>query len=117
MVLNDNLIPYMVEFINQDRRDQQKEACWVVCNAVCGGNPNQIHAILNVNGVIPALCKLIRTGEDDRLVSIVIESLERFLVVGNMIAQQAGTENEVKVMMNEGGILDSFIVNHFGYED
>ena len=134
MVLSENLMPFMVEFINQDRRDQQKEACWVVCNAVCGGNPTQINSILNVNGVISALCKLIRTGEDDRLVSIVIESLERFLVVGDMIAHQTGCENEVKYMMNDEGVIDAleafdtgdktlynrietFISNRFGYEE
>ena len=135
MVIDRNIIPYCVERIFADRNELQRESGWVICNAICGGNPNQILAILNTTDSIAAICKLLRNGEDKRLLNIIIESLDRCVILGDILQnQQQADNNAVKVLLDECGCLDalenltitddelyelvdSFIAKNFGYDD
>lgn len=68
--------------IQDGKIDLQKEACWVICNAICGGSPNQILTIVQVNGVIPAICKMMNANSEPKLLTIILDSLDRCLMVG-----------------------------------
>lgn len=128
-------MPYFIEHIYSDKPELQREACWTLCNAICGGNPNQILAVINISNSIPAICKLIRNGEDKKLINIIIESLDRCIILGDLIQQQEHSDdNAIKIMLDECGCLDAlealtisdkqlfdhvddFINKHFGYDD
>lgn len=133
-MLNRGVFPYLIDCIYSERTDIQREACWVICNAICGGSPNQILEILNINGTVEAVCKLIRPGEDFKLINIIIETLDRCVIVGDFVANQNGGQNSIKFLLDECGALDTieqfssadaeinkriedFIDKHFGYED
>ena len=55
--------------IQDGKIDLQKEACWVICNAICGGSPNQILTIVQENGVIPAICKMMNPNSEPKLLT------------------------------------------------
>ena len=48
-------MPWLVSIIQDGRTDLQRESCWVICNAICGGNPAQIAQVTQTEGVIPAI--------------------------------------------------------------
>ena len=81
-MLDDHLIPVLVMMIKDGKIDLQKEACWVICNAICGGSPNQILTIVQENGVIPAICKMMNPNSEPKLLTIILDSLDRCLMVG-----------------------------------
>ena len=84
---------------------------------------------------IAAISKLIRNGEDIKLLTVILESLDRCIILGDLLKQQTGaTDNCVKVWMDDCGCLnalesltvtdesfykylDDFIDKHFGFED
>ena len=125
----------MIELIFSGRIDIQREACWTICNAFCGGNPQQIYMMMMTPNCIPAISKLIRNGEDVKLLTVIIEALDRCILLGDFLKQRSNsTDNCVKVWMDDCGCLDSlesltvtdgsfytyldsFIDKHFGYED
>lgn len=82
MVINHDLIPVLVELIRSGRSDVQKEACWAVCNAFCGGNMMQIGFLISVEDAIPAISSMLVNESGSKLISIIIDSLDRILVVG-----------------------------------
>lgn len=133
--MDANIFPYLVELVITGRSDIQREGCWAICNAICGGNPQQVYCLMIMNGLIDAICKLIRNGEDVKLLSIILESLDRCIIMGDMIKSQSNSEsNFVKIELDECGCLDAlegltvadenfyrqldtFIEKHFGYAD
>lgn len=82
MVINFDLIPVLVDLIRTGRSDVQKEACWAVCNAFCGGNMQQISFLLSIEDSIPAICSMLVNESGSKLISIIIDSLDRILIVG-----------------------------------
>ena len=82
MLLNDDIIPWIVSIIQNGKTDLQREGCWVICNAICGGSPAQIATVMRENGVIPAICKLVNSSSEPKLLAIILDSLDRCLTVG-----------------------------------
>lgn len=81
-MINHDLIPVLVELIQSGRSDVQKEACWAVCNAFCGGSMPQIGYLLSVDGAIQAISSMLVNESGCKLISIIIDTLDRILVVG-----------------------------------
>ena len=88
-MLNDEMMPWLVSIIQDGRTDLQRESCWVICNAICGGNPAQIAQVTQTEGVIPAICKLMNANSEPKLQTIILDSLDRCLTVGAARAGEA----------------------------
>ena len=70
------------EMINISRKDIQKEACWTICNIVCGGSMEQVKSLVQQYDVPLMVSKLLNSGSEDRLLIIIMDSLDRLLAVG-----------------------------------
>ena len=81
-MINHGVIPVLVELIRSNRSDIQKEACWAICNAFCGGNPQQIYLLATMDDFVPSICSLLVDDSGSKLISIIIDSLDRILSVG-----------------------------------
>ena len=101
---------------------------------VCGGDLNQIYQFIQSENSIEAICLLIRNGEDKKLLSIIIESLDRCISYYDIISQQQQVSNIVLDRIEDCKALDSlemlqisdeslqqrfdnFIEKYFGYDD
>ncbi|CBK23542.2 uncharacterized protein [Blastocystis hominis] len=135
VVINYDLIPVLVELIRSGRSDVQKEACWAVCNAFCGGNMMQIGLLVSVEDAIPAISSMLVNESGSKLISIIIDSLDRILVYEKFMMQNGNLQSAVITqMLSDCGCLDNiekleaidestyektkdFIERHFGFED
>lgn len=81
MVLNDDIIPWLVEIITTGKAELQHESCWVVCNAICGGSPAQIAQVMQVKGLVPAVCSVMSSSSEPKLQAIILDALDRCLTV------------------------------------
>ena len=59
------------------RKDIQKEACWTICNIVCGGSMQQVKSLIQ-----QMVSKLVNSVSEDRLLMIIMDTLDRLLAVG-----------------------------------
>ena len=104
----DNMISCCIQLIFKDDKQLQTLACFVICNAICEGNPNQILAIINTTDSIRAICKLLRNGENKILLSIIIKALDRCMSLGDTLQnQQQAADSMVKALLHECGCLNA----------
>lgn len=64
------------------RKDIQKEACWTICNIVCGGSMQQVKTLIQQYDVPLMVSKLVNSDSEDRLLMIIMDTLDRLLAVG-----------------------------------
>ena len=85
------------------RKDIQKEACWTICNIVCGGSMQQVKSLIHryvwlsvvtqndkdafYNDLLKIArttlsSKLVNSDSEDRLLMIIMDTLDRLLAVG-----------------------------------
>jgi len=85
-VLDSGSIPTLVELASKDAStdpDVRIEACWVLLNATSCGSDSQIQFLVNA-GCISVLCTLL---DDNTMVMMALEGLEKILQVGHDQAQ------------------------------
>jgi importin subunit alpha-6/7 len=98
-VIENNIIPPLIQLLVNAEFDIRKEAAWAISNATSGGNEQQIKFLVQ-QGCIRALCKLL-SGSDTRIVTIALEGLENILKVGAKEATATGTTNQMALMIVE----------------
>ena len=75
-------MPIIEEMIVMSRKDIQKEACWTICNIVCGGSMQQVKSLIQQYDVPQMVSKLVNSDSEDRLLMIIMDTLDRLLAVG-----------------------------------
>ena len=68
--------------IQQGKPDIQKEACWTLCNIVCGSSMNQLSFVLEKYNIVPKISMLLKKDSEDKLLIMIVDSLDRMLSVG-----------------------------------
>lgn len=79
-IIDEGIIPPLIELLANAEFDIKKEAAWAVSNATSGGTHQQIKFLVS-NHCIKPLCDLI-TCSDSRIVTVALEGLENILKVG-----------------------------------
>ena len=79
-VIDNNIIPPLIQLLDQAEFDIRKEAAWAISNATSGGTQYQIKFLVS-QGCIPPLCDLLGVA-DHKIVTIALEGLENILKVG-----------------------------------
>ena len=72
------------ELINQGKLDIQKEACWTICNIVCGSSMNQLSFVLDKYRIVPEISMLLNKSSEEKLLIMIIDSLDRMMSVENV---------------------------------
>ena len=57
-------MPIIEEMIVMSRKDIQKEACWTICNIVCGGSMQQVKSLIQQYDVPQMVSKLVNSDKD-----------------------------------------------------
>lgn len=83
MLINDDIIPLMIDLVTGGKRDIQKEGCWTICNMICGASVQQLASILEHSGIVGALRTCLANDIEERLITIITESMERLMKVEN----------------------------------
>ena len=134
LLLNEGIVPIIEEMIVMSRKDIQKEACWTICNIVCGGSMQQVKSLIQQYDVPQMVSKLVNSDSEDRLLMIIMDTLDRLLAAGEqMQVAHIWDSNHVEDQIQESGILDSlesmsmsdtvcqrvkaFVAQHYGFED
>jgi len=73
-VVDNNIIPPLIQLLTNAEFDIRKEAAWAISNATSGGSPAQIKFLVQ-QGCIRPLCDLL-TVNDAKIVTIALEGLE-----------------------------------------
>ncbi len=74
---NAGVIPKLVQLLECNDFDIQKEAAWAISNATSGGSPEQIMALARADCIRP-LCNML-VVQDVKVVTVALEGLENFL--------------------------------------
>lgn len=98
-VMENNIIPPLVQLLSNAEFDIRKEAAWAISNATSGGNEQQIKFLVQ-QGCIRPLCDLL-TGSDPKIVTIALEGLENILRVGEEEARAMNTSNQMAIYVSE----------------
>jgi importin subunit alpha-6/7 len=98
-VIENNIIPPLIQLLANAEFDIRKEAAWAISNATSGGNEQQIKFLVQ-QGCIRPLCDLL-TGSDPKIVTIALEGLENILKVGDDEARATGAQNQMAVYVSE----------------
>lgn len=76
-------MPIIEEMIVMSQaRISRKEACWTICNIVCGGSMQQVKSLIQQYDVPQMVSKLVNSDSEDRLLMIIMDTLDRLLAVG-----------------------------------
>lgn len=73
-MIDNNIIPPLIQLLANAEFDIRKEAAWAISNATSGGSPQQIKFLVQ-QGCIRPLCDLL-TVNDVKIVTIALEGLE-----------------------------------------
>jgi importin subunit alpha-6/7 len=98
-VIENNIIPPLIQLLSNAEFDIRKEAAWAISNATSGGNEQQIHFLVQ-QGCIRPLCDLL-TGSDTKIVTIALEGIENILRVGDEEARATNTPNQMAIFVSE----------------
>jgi len=80
MVIEQDIIPILVDILRSSEVDIRKEAAWAISNATSGGTARQAEYLVN-QGVIPPLCALF-DNSDPSVVQVALEGIENILRFG-----------------------------------
>lgn len=80
LVIDQGLIPLLIEVLTTCDFKTRKEAAWAISNATSGGSDMQINTIVAA-GAIPPLCDILRVP-DTKVIEVALDALENILRVG-----------------------------------
>ena len=85
-----NIIPPLLNILQNADFKTKKEACWAISNATSGGlqEPNQIRYLVT-QGCIKPMCDLLQSM-DNKIIQVALDGLENILKVGDMDKEAAG---------------------------
>ena len=98
-MIENNIIPPLIQLLSNAEFDIRKEAAWAISNATSGGNEQQIKFLVQ-QGCIRPLCDLL-TGSDAKIVTIALEGIENILRVGEEEARAMNTPNQMAIYVSE----------------
>merc|ERR1712166_1654856 len=102
-VIDGNLIPTLIDVLQNADFKTRKEAAWAISNATSGGRPDQIQQLVAA-GCIPPLCNILSVG-DHKVLEVALDALDNILRVGADVLTTAGA-NPYAVAIEECGGLD-----------
>ena len=105
-VIEQGLIPSLVELLAHASFDVKKEAAWAISNATSGGTPEQIMYLVSQQCIQP-LCDLLAV-EDSRIVKVALEGIENILKLGEKNKEASGeTTSEYADFVEEAGGMNN----------
>lgn len=81
-VIDNNVIPALVELIKNHNNefDIKREGAWAICNAMSGGNAQQIEQLVEF-GCVKPLCEILDV-DDTKMIIVALEAIENMLKAG-----------------------------------
>lgn len=85
-----NIVPPLINILQNADFKTKKEACWAISNATSGGlqEPNQIRYLVS-QGCIKPMCDLLQSM-DNKIIQVALDGLENILKVGEIDKEAAG---------------------------
>lgn len=80
------LLQILIKLIGEPTYDVAKEACWAICNACTVGTPQHVDRIFRQPNAVAMLLRS-ASMQDERLVLVALEGLQKILDVGTEVAR------------------------------
>jgi importin subunit alpha-1 len=100
-----NIIPPLLNILQNADFKTKKEACWAISNATSGGlqEPNQIRYLVT-QGCIKPMCDLLNSM-DNKIIQVALDGLENILKVGEIDKEAGGpgAVNQYAQFIEEAG--------------
>ena len=103
-MIENNIIPPLIQLLSNAEFDIRKEAAWAISNATSGGNEQQIKFLVQ-QGCIRPLCDLL-TKSDPEIVTIALKGIENILRVGKEEARALNAPNQMAIYVIEAEGLE-----------
>merc|ERR1711971_103380 len=102
---NANLFPKLFQIMKTEKNeiDISKEAMWAISNATNAGSPQQVRFLVD-QGVIPALCFLLKGCHDRKTLAIALEGLENILRKGIIVQEHSESNRFTNIVEECGGV-------------
>ncbi|KAK7064307.1 importin subunit alpha [Favolaschia claudopus] len=104
-IIDANIIPPLINILQNADFKTKKEACWALSNATSGGlqEPSQIRYLVS-QGCIKPLCDLL-TMMDNKIIQVALDGLDNILKIGeaDKAAAGPGAVNQYAVFVEEAG--------------
>ena len=112
-VIDANIIPPLLNILQNADFKTKKEACWALSNATSGGlqEPSQIRYLVS-QGCIKPLCDLLQST-DNKIIQVALDGLENILKVGEADKEHNNGVNQYALFVEEaGGMLAIHNLQH-----
>jgi importin subunit alpha-1 len=106
-VIDANLIPPLIDILQNADFKIKKEACWAISNATSGGvsKPDIIRYLVS-QGCIKPLCDLL-TCMDNKIIHVALDGLENILKIGDQDKSRSSTGlNQYALFIEEAGGME-----------
>lgn len=104
-MIRSNIVPPLINILQNADFKTKKEACWALSNATSGGlqEPNQIRYLVS-QGCIKPMCDLLQSM-DNKIIQVSLDGLENILKVGEMDKEAQGSDgiNHYAQFIEEAG--------------
>lgn len=102
-MIDANIIPPLINILQNADFKTKKEACWAMSNATSGGlqEPSQIRYLVS-QGCIKPLCDLLKST-DNKIIQVALDGLENILKVGEADREASGGVNQYALFVEEAG--------------
>lgn len=99
-VMNCGLMDRILALLETPDFEVKQEAAWVVFNAAGHGSPEQVRWLVE-HGSVQRLGSLLNTATEQRILGVVLDTLELMLKVGEQFAENG--ENHIVVLLEQIG--------------
>ena len=83
MVIDENIIPKVVEIYRTDQFNVKKEVVWVLANAMTSTNQEQIDYFISQSS-IEVFLEVMAQRTENKMVLLALESVEKLLVLSKL---------------------------------
>ena len=119
-IIDDSLVPYVINILRQGNSSSQREAVWTLGNYALNCSKDQMHYIVS-EGVIPPLCYLLGLNDTEAIIEVlhifehIFIDLQDTKSVCHMIEECGGLENIENLQNHDNYEVSVFSENLYKY--
>lgn len=113
-IIQADLIPILISTMAAFEAEVKKEAVWACANIATNGSAQQISFLVE-NHVLEALCEVLNTSGDAKILTVALEAIMTILESGDELAKMGGYQTNPYTALIQGFQGDTSIEAHMAH--